>query len=247
MTGSSHVAGQVTGEPVHRVLIEVVLLWLAVNLVIRGVRVLWEVTGYEIVLVAAPILFMYAPVLVCRFRGVDSWSYPLALPPLGDLAFWRRTLGLTAAVIALTTPPFLFGYHGWHAWILGSVDPDAPWPAALPSNLLLLVGYHVFFVAIPEEMFYRGYLQTRIDEAFRARARVVGAVVGPGLLLATVLFAFGHSIVVFRPWHAAIIVPGILFAWMRARSGDIVAGALYHAWCNVMVTTLDVMYGLQEP
>ena len=75
----------------------------------------------------------------------------------------------------------------------------------------------------------------------------MGAVVGPGLLLATVLFAFGHSIVVFRPWHAAIIVPGILFAWMRARSGDIVAGALYHAWCNVMVTTLDVMYGLQEP
>jgi len=141
----------------------------------------------------------------------------------------------------------LLGYHGWHAWVLGSVDPSQSWPVALPSNVLLLIGYHLFFVAIPEELFYRGYLQTRLDEAFVGRARVLGAMVGPGLILATLLFAFGHTIVVFRPWHAAIIFPGLAFAWLRARTGEVMAGAFFHAWCNVLVTALDVSYGLQEP
>lgn len=240
-------AGAPSTEPRWRILAEVLVLWLIVNLLIRGVRLIWEASGWEIVLIAAPLLFMYAPVLVCRLRGVDSWSYPLAVPALRDGAVWRRAFGWAGLFIVLTTPPFLLGYHGWHVWILGSVDPAHNWPVALPANLLLLVGYHLFFVAIPEEMFYRGYLQTRIDEAFAGRARMLGTMVGPGLILATVLFAFGHSIVVFRAWHIAIIVPGLAFAWLRARTGDVMAGAFFHAWCNVLVTTLDVAYGLQEP
>jgi membrane protease YdiL (CAAX protease family) len=233
--------------PVKGVLLEVLALWLVVNLLIRGVRMIWETTGIEVVLVAAPVLFMYAPVLICRLRKVDSWSYPLALPRFGDRRAWFGAVKLAAIVIAVTTPGFLLGYHFWHTSILGSTQPSLVWPAAWPSNILLLVAYHLFFVAIPEEMFYRGYLQTRLDEAFRGRWRVLGAVVGPGLLIATVLFAFGHSIVVFHAWHAAIVIPGLAFAWMRARSGDILAGAFFHAWCNVLVTTLDVTYGLQDP
>lgn len=247
MSEPARVAGEPTGESRFAVLGEVVILWLSVNLVIRGVRVLWEVTGYEIVLVVAPVLFMYAPVLVCRLRGVDSWSYPLAVPSLRDGRVWAGALSLAAIAIVLTTGPFLVGYHYWHTWILQSVPQGVQIPVALPESLLLLVGYHLFFVAIPEEFFYRGYLQTRIDEAFVGRTRILGAVVGPGLILATILFAFGHSLVVFRPWHVAIILPGLVFAWMRARSGEVMAGAFFHAWCNVLVTTLDVAYGLQQP
>ncbi|TVQ90538.1 MAG: CPBP family intramembrane metalloprotease [Deltaproteobacteria bacterium] len=247
MTGSAPEAGEPTGESIPKIGLEILVLWLVVNLIIRGVRVVWEATGFELILVAAPILFLYAPVLMCRLRGVDSWSYPLAIPPLRDGRFWLRTLGLFGVVVLATTAPFILGYHAWHLYVLGSVAPTVELPVAFPSNLLLLMGYHLFFVAIPEEIFYRGYLQTRIDEAFSPRMKLLGATVGPGLILATILFAFGHSIVVFRPWHVAIIFPGLLFAWMRARTGEVMAGAFFHAWCNVMVTTLDVMYGLQEP
>ena len=69
----------------------------------------------------------------------------------------------------------------------------------------------------------------------------------PTLILATILFAFGHSIVVFQWWHFAIIVPGLVFAWMRARTGDVMAGAFFHAWCNITVTFLDIAYNIQEP
>ena len=242
------VAGARSGEPRRRILFEVVVLWLVVNLLIRLVRIAWESGAWELVLGVVPLLFMYAPVVVCRLRKVDSWAYPLALPAIRDWLIWRQALTLNAVVIGIVAVPFVVGYHYWHTLVLGDVDLASGWPVSWPTigGFALLVGYHVFFVAIPEEFFYRGYLQTRLDEAFSTRWKVLGAVVGPGLLIATVLFAFGHSIVVFQPWHAAIVLPGLVFAWMRARTGEVMAGAVFHAWCNVTVTTLDILYGLQH-
>jgi membrane protease YdiL (CAAX protease family) len=117
--------------------------------------------------------------------------------------------------------------------------------ARLPEDALLLVPYHVFFVAIPEEFFYRGYFQTRLDQVFGHRWTILGARVGPGLLVACAFFAFGHSIVTLRWWHFATFFPGVLFGWLRARTGSTLPGALFHAWCNVAVSLLDAAYGIR--
>ena len=71
--------------------------------------------------------------------------------------------------------------------------------------------------------------------------------VRPGWLLTCVLFAFGHSIVIFQWWHFAIFFPALVFGWMRARTGGVIAGALFHAWCNVTVNVLDALYGVVHP
>ncbi len=114
--------------------------------------------------------------------------------------------------------------------------------ARLPEDAALLGPYHVFFVAIPEEFFYRGYFQTRLNQVFPRRWRVLGTSVGPGLLIACGFFAFGHSLVTLRWWHFATFFPGLLFGWLRERSGSTLPGALFHAWCNVTVSLLDAAY-----
>lgn len=73
---------------------------------------------------------------------------------------------------------------------------------------------------------------------------MLGADLGWGWILATLLFAFGHSLVSPQWWHFATFFPGLVFGWMRQRTGGIVAGALFHAWANVQVTTLDTLYGV---
>jgi hypothetical protein len=231
--------GEPTGEGIWRVVGEVVLLWLVVHVLIRVAREVWLGTGYEIVLGLAPILYMYAPVLVCRLRGVDSWRYPLALPALADRAVWWRAIRLGGGLSLAVLLPFVGGYLLWHLVILGSVRGPIPWTWPSAASIALLVGYHLFFVAIPEEMFSRGYLQTRLDEAFRTRWTWMGATFGPGLPLVTFLFAIGHSIVIFQPWHLWIMVPGLAFGWLRARTGDVMAGAFFHAFCNITVQLLD--------
>jgi uncharacterized protein len=235
---------------------EVLALWLVTLIAIKLVVVAQRALGlHEIVLAAVPVLFMYAPVLLCRLRGVDSWDYPLALPAFRDLAPWLEALKLNAVAIAVVLLPWLALYHVWtttlepHMWALLFDRPVRlrEFLGIWPSSLLKLVAYHLFFVAIPEELFYRGYLQTRLDEAFGTRWRIFGANVGPGLLITSVIFAAGHSIVQVQWWHFAIFIPSLMFGWMRARTGQIVAGAFFHAWSNVTVSTLDTLYGVVPP
>jgi len=166
---------------------------------------------------------------------------------------------LTIAVLQATGPIGSFAdVEAAVAGLLsGQIDPsaEAPWHEVLtrtrlpvwrlPDDAALLVPYHLFFVAIPEEFFYRGYMQTRLDEVFPRRWKLFGATVGPGLLIATLYFAFGHSLVTLRWWHFATFFPGLLFGWLRQRTGSTLPGALFHAWCNVCVTFLDTAYGLR--
>jgi membrane protease YdiL (CAAX protease family) len=209
----------------------------------------------EILLAAVPVLFMYAPVWSCRLRGADPDVYPMALPPLRDPE-WRQALGLALLVALVVSVPFFVGYHLWQTVAVPAVQhalgvrlfpvvPHLGW--TWPSNPITLVAYHLFFVAIPEEMFYRGYIQSRLDEIYVPRWAVLGARVGPGLLITSVLFALGHSFVVVQWWHVFIVVPSLAFGWLRARTGGIVAGAFFHAWCNVAVSTLDTLYGIVPP
>lgn len=232
-----------TTEPARRVLAEIGALWLGTLLLIRLAVTLVQQAGlHEILLAAVPILFMYAPVVLCRWRGVDAWSYPLHLPAFDERPAWSAALRLNAVVIGLVTGPWLVGYHLWQTRLFGR-----SWHGEPPADLWMLLAYHAFFVAIPEEFFYRGYLQTRLDELWPPRWRVFGASLGPGWLLTCVLFAFGHSIVIFQWWHFAIFFPALVFGWMRARTGGVIAGAIFHAWCNVTVNVLDALYGVVHP
>lgn len=242
----------------RRVVTEVVLLYVATLLAIRIVVTVVGAAGLpDLVLAAVPILFMYTPVWSCRWRGADPDVYPLSIVwPWSDRRPWVEALRLNLVLWVVVAVPFVLGYHLWQTvgvpWVQETLHvrlyPELPalrwtWPQSLGTLVLT----HVFFVAIPEEMFYRGYMQSRFDEVFPPRWNVLGTTVGPGLLLTCVLFAFGHSIVLVQWWHVFIVVPSLAFGWLRARTGDVIAGALFHAWCNVTVAVLDTLYGIVPP
>ncbi|MCA9494390.1 MAG: CPBP family intramembrane metalloprotease [Myxococcales bacterium] len=237
--------------------VEVPLVYLGTLIGIRLVVQLVQSAGLpDLLLALVPILFMYMPVWSCRLRGADPWDYPMALPSFRDRDAWLGAARVTLVLCVLVVVPYVLGYHLWQTVLvpaiqdalgvrLYAIQPALRW--VWPSNPLKLAAYHLFFVAIPEEMFYRGYLQTRLDEVWAPRWDVLGTTVGPGLLVTCVLFAFGHSLVVLQWWHVFIIVPSLAFGWLRQRTGGIVAGAFFHAWCNVTVAVLDTLYGIVPP
>lgn len=236
---------------------ELLVLYFGTLIAIRVVVQLVQGLGlWDGLYAISPLLFMYAPVWACRWRGADPWDYPMALPAVRDWAAWREGVLWTLLFSALIAVPFVGGYHVWQTigvpWVEDTLNvrlyaqrPALGW--TWPSAPLLLVARHLFVAAIPEEMFYRGYMQTRFDEVYPRKWRVFGTEVGPGLLITCVLFAAGHSLVMFQWWHAFIIVPSLAFGWLRQRTGGIVAGAFFHAWCNVTVSTLDTLYGIVPP
>lgn len=238
---------------------EVLILWVAVLVAIRLVVDLFSGTSAELLLALVPILFIYSPVWLCRWRGVDADRYPIALPAKGDPE-WRESFRLAAKVIVAVSVPWFVGYHLYQTILVPEIVQYAcdfgvrqacRFPVVenmptmrFPPEPFKLIAYHVFFVALPEEFFYRGYLQSRLDEGFGLKWRVFGADVGWGWIITCLIFAFGHSIVVVQWWHFAIFFPSLIFGWMRARTGGVVAGALFHAFCNVTVNFLDTAYGI---
>ena len=246
---------------------EVVGLWLVTLLAISGVVAGVRAGAPDLLLAAVPILFMYAPVWWLRARGEDPDAYPLHLPAFSDRAAWAEAFRVAGVPILVLFVPFVLGYHLWQTeglplvarWLLETfpewsrelgvgipnIRYEGTWPR--PGTFAMLVGYHLFFVAIPEELFYRGYMQSRLDAQFGTPWRILGADLGWGWLITCVLFALGHSLVQVQWWHLFIVFPSLIFGWMRARTGGIMAGALFHAWSNITVTTLDTLYGIVPP
>ena len=156
---------------------------------------------------------------------------------------WRRLVSdgaratLWAVGIAVVTlPPFWIGYVFW--WNPSQPFSSGPWSAVADQALGQLL-----VIALPEEAFYRGYLQTLFDEAWKPKWRVLGAHIGPGLIVASALFAGGHFLTEPHPNRLAVFVPALVFGWLRARTGGIGAGLLYHAMCNLFASYLAQSYG----
>jgi uncharacterized protein len=219
---------------------EIVLLWLGTLLAIRivvEVQAGAQLPDWTLALV--PLLFIYVPVLLCRVRGVDSWSYRLSIPAFRDGQAWRVVLVSNVRLLLIVGPLFLLGYHLYQTTLF-DFTPGHGWP----DDALTLVGYQLFFVAIPEEFFYRGYFQTRLNEVFERKFLIFGVPMGWGSVFASLFFAFGHTLVLFQWWHFATFFPGMVFAWLREKTGDVMAGAVFHAICNIAVIHLDIHYGI---
>ncbi|MEE2828608.1 MAG: CPBP family intramembrane glutamic endopeptidase, partial [Myxococcota bacterium] len=89
------------------------------------------------------------------------------------------------------------------------------------------------------------YMQTRLDGLFNPkRFSLLGAKFGWSLPITALLFTVGHSLVTLQWWQPFIFFPALVFGWMRARSGNILAGAMFHAWANTIMIVLDHIYGL---
>jgi membrane protease YdiL (CAAX protease family) len=146
-------------------------------------------------------------------------------------------LGLTVIVAV----PFFFGWHAWWARAMPGLNFSL---AVRPIDAADEVLAQFFVIALPEEAFYRGYLQSRLDDAWPARWSVLGARVGPGLVLGAAIFAVGHVVTVHLTTRLAVFFPALLFGWLRARTRGIGASVCFHAMCNVYSQALGRGYGV---
>jgi len=212
---------------------EVFLLWSASFAAIVVSFLLLPKGGAKIV---ATVSFLYLPLWAMRRRGEDYPDYGVTL------RHWKKDLKLFALACAVGAPLYLGAYVAYpallsflpHAWS----ELLSPYPAhfsfhfRLPDRFDEWVVDQLFVVALPEEFFYRGYLQTRLRDAWPRGPMFLGARLGPAFFVTAVLFALGH-LAIFQVWRLAVFFPALVFAWMRERTGTILGSALFHAACNL--------------
>jgi uncharacterized protein len=200
-----------------------------------------QLTPYVHLLVMAPLI--YLPLVLMLYRQEPLVRYGLTFARTG------RALGLTILTIVIVFPLYTLGFHTYRQGLLSfnslrvGVSPFAwvNWPLNVPhawSWVLNAFVWELFFVALPEEFFYRGYLQGRLNARFSGRWRLLGAAVGVALPASAALFALHHVLISAAPQGLLVFFPGLLFGWLREASGSLPAPVLFHTACNLFARLL---------
>jgi uncharacterized protein len=218
------------------------------------VAALWRLAGplpfvndYLPALVA--IVFLYLPAWLAWRRGQEIADFGFTLRG------WPRSLAFGLGGPLVVFPLFLVGFVVFYQQVCaadgGALHALAPpglcrrflgWEGLdhirAPEGVLEATFAQIVVVALPEELFFRGYLLARLEQAFPPGRRLLGGGLGVALVLSALLFALGHVLVDFDLRRLAVFFPGLLFGWMRSATGSILAGVLCHASANLYIDTL---------
>jgi len=99
--------------------------------------------------------------------------------------------------------------------------------------------YQFSYIALPEEFFFRGYLQTRLNRIFGRPFQFLGAPFGWGLVMTALIFTLFHFLLSVNLWNAGIFFPALIFGWLREKTDSIAASTLFHALSNIALFTFQ--------
>lgn len=176
-------------------------------------------------------LQLYGPIALVGRRGISQKTLGLTVRA------WRRDLLGFAILALLTIVPYGLGHHAWQTIVEGRT-----FIPKMPPGLGMVVLTQILLVALPEEVFFRGLLQERFQRAWPARSQWFGAPIGWALLAQAGIFALAHFVGEYRFDRLGPFFPGLLFGFLRARTGSVVGAVAYHAFCNVLSVVLFASY-----
>jgi len=136
-------------------------------------------------------------------------------------------------------------------WLLRYYGLELPLRVALPENRQWLswVVYQFLYVAVAEEVFFRGYLQgniLRLTDTMKWRSREWPAPSGlqdwVSIVLSAACFAGAHIILQGQAASALTFLPGLILGWLFIRTRSLLAPILFHGLANtcycIMIMTL---------
>jgi membrane protease YdiL (CAAX protease family) len=190
-----------------------------------------------------------------RRGGITAALWMLAVFPIfviGFLWFYERVCGGDTTVLqpvlwleamtpaAGSLEQYLARFcrsHGGDFWP-DAIRVPSSWLAYGGLGVVLEVAKELFTIALPEEVFHRGYLMSALEERWPPSRRVFGVPFGLAAVLASLVFALGHLVGEMAIARLATFFPSLLFSFLWRRSGSLWAPALFHAGSNVLMSVL---------
>lgn len=162
----------------------------------------------------AAALMLYTPLLHYRGGRAPSWIR------LGNI---RRSLLVTGALLSGGAVLFFL----YLALPLPEAFRPPPGPIG-PAGTGNLLAHLLLLVALPEEVFFRGYLYDVFeDHGWEPVAA------------SSVLFALAHVAILPSPYRALTVFPGLVFGWARKATGAIYAPVVLHFAFNLLPLLAD--------
>lgn len=132
----------------------------------------------------------------------------LCVFPAVFLVLWL----LTRLDMPLPLRPLVPERQGWCAWLL----------------------YQFFYVAVAEELFFRGYVQANMLTWLRTCRRLPARMPAQiAIIISAACFALAHVFVQGRMIALLTFLPGLILAWLFLRTDTLLAPILFHGLANV--------------
>ena len=187
--------------------------------------------GYSWILVAA--IWLAVTFFILWLNEAEARIYGITLEG------WKQGIRMGLLVSLILIPLFWIG-----CYFYGGVWGGHAGVYRLSPRLGTMLLYQLVYLGLPEEIFFRGYCQSRLDQAFGTPWRWLGASFGIGLVIASLLFALGH-VVMDGGWSRFnVFLPSLVFGWLRARTGGIIAPAIFHGLSNVALFMVRDFWGM---
>ncbi|MFO0724922.1 MAG: CPBP family intramembrane glutamic endopeptidase [Myxococcota bacterium] len=180
---------------------------------------------------AAAAIQLYVPLFLVGKRGLTREGLGL------DRGRWLDSVLLALGLGLLTIVPFAIGHHFWQTELF-----HRRFELRLADGLFTSIVTQLLAVALPEELFFRGYLQGRMELLWPASRRVFGVPFGKAILVASAVFALAHFVGEYRPDRLGPFFPALVFGLLRTKTQSIVAPVTYHAFCNILSEMLFACY-----
>jgi membrane protease YdiL (CAAX protease family) len=159
-----------------------------------------------------------------HWLGASILALGFAAGGLAMLLYTRRTANIAEAQLSLR------GFSVYVALLIAGIGLCyvlQPISEVITRIMIVLV-----FVAFLEEFFFRGYVQARLNEVFGRPYSLFNVRYGAGLIVAAVIFGLAHPLTVANgtPWAWALwtATGGLIFGFLREKSGAVVTPALVH-------------------
>ena len=199
--------------------------------------------------------FLGALALYVLYDGLLTRGFHLIpnLPASADWNWLGKAMSLTGSLAIAALPAFGYARSGL------TLRQKPGWPVAL--GVLAALSALFFYLAISgadgkpdsaetiafqwtmpgldEEVFYRGVLLLAMNEAFRAKVPILGAGIGFGGLLTSVLFGLAHALDYDAKGYSFDAMtfaltggPSLILLWLRERTGSVLLPIIGHNIAN---------------
>ncbi|MCP4503280.1 MAG: CPBP family intramembrane metalloprotease [Deltaproteobacteria bacterium] len=149
----------------------------------------------------------------------------------------KKELWRVALVSSFFFPLFAVGHHLWQQMTAGRV-----YHFRMPDDLVELVVVNLLLVAVAEEVFYRGYLERRLDRIWPRGWTFLGIPLRRSVFVASALFALGHYLGEWNVARLAPFFPAFVFSGLVRQGGSLLGAILFHGFSNIFSAVLLAGY-----
>jgi len=113
--------------------------------------------------------------------------------------------------------------------------------------------WQLAFGGFAEELFYRGYIQSTVNEEYGRPWSVEGVAYGPGLLVSSALYGLDRALNTFRPlqgvfsvswsWGFYAFSVGVFYGFIREHTGDIVGSGVANGLVDGVGEAFNTLFG----